>query len=808
MPLAQILDPLGEPLDLWISPNHEGRLRYVQPSELATASGRVGAPRTGTETTGGDDAGLTSVSDPNAVILCEPIFQENVPTWLRPQEDETPPNAPPGRVPFPSPELGPGDSAAETIEASETARARSELGVEPGSSVETRDPDFAHVSGTPAVFVTRPPPHVTCRACLDVFLDPVVARDGFTYCRSCAPGADDSASDLGASERVGVLRVLCRHGLRYVDNAAGVGRWTRASDGCSATVTFAERRKHEDECGFARAPCGLPYGDAEDATDSGDVDACSIVLYRHEREKHRAVCPYRLVSCAVPGCGARRRENRIARHETSCDAQIAPCPNGCPWRGMASELVKHRSICGLEIVKCDGEDASAGEAREQCAYAGERRLAAAHRETCPFRDARCRHCDRVVRARRLSAHEIGCEARTTVCETCGATVLEHRVLDHGKRECLEYEKRGRSRCDFERFGCVFSGSTEALRVHSEEASAKHLRFVALAVEHATSSYEAWYGDVVTLRDEVAASIVRSERTVAEARGEAERVESASRLETDETKILLGELRAHYETELLKLRETSRRASAASEKRLQALVSENATLRASLATKMTKTEAEEMESKLVSGMDEMKTLLDALRAETENRASGWTKEVATIKQSVLETNELARACARDVSTRVSNLERSDLERFDRVQRELREFNAETIKDLDDLAERQRILERRLRDARDRLHVKDAMTTRGSPEDADPFVAEFSSLLRWAKTGEADAAVPHPESLARNHENATTESRSPASRVAPPLVAVSPEHQRGVHAAALLFGRGSRRAYPTVRSSESENTRAYE
>ena len=37
MPLTQVLDPFGEPLDLWLSPNHEGQRPYVHPSDLAAS---------------------------------------------------------------------------------------------------------------------------------------------------------------------------------------------------------------------------------------------------------------------------------------------------------------------------------------------------------------------------------------------------------------------------------------------------------------------------------------------------------------------------------------------------------------------------------------------------------------------------------------------------------------------------------------------------------------------------------------------------------------------------------------------------
>ena len=100
MPLTQVLDPFGEPLDLWLSPNHEGQRRYVHPSELAEAA----EARDGAGTSG------EGATDPNAVVLCEPVPDDDagasrVPPWLRAGADAgvEPARASTGRVPAPSP---------------------------------------------------------------------------------------------------------------------------------------------------------------------------------------------------------------------------------------------------------------------------------------------------------------------------------------------------------------------------------------------------------------------------------------------------------------------------------------------------------------------------------------------------------------------------------------------------------------------------------------------------------------------------------------------------------------------------------
>ena len=168
-------------------------------------------------------------------------------------------------------------------------------------------------------------------------------------------------------------------------------------------------------------------------------------------------------------------------------------------------------------MACGREDTEWGvggdKQRERCAYRGERRLATTHDEQCPFRGVACRHCDALVCARRLLEHERVCAERRVTCDACGDSVLERKLAAHVETECHKSDKSAFTRCGYHRFGCAFSGSPAALRAHAEEDAAKHLRLVALAVEASAASYDAWYGEVNAVRDEVARATARAARDV-------------------------------------------------------------------------------------------------------------------------------------------------------------------------------------------------------------------------------------------------------------------------------------------------------
>jgi hypothetical protein len=466
MPLTQLLDKLGEPLDLWLSPNHEARPRDVHPSEILSGDGASdGAgkvvPTVGVATAPGVDT--------HDVVLCEFVQRDDtniVPDWLKPTTTETS-----------------NTKSKSPISANAVVQGRSSPSSKSNNAfaTDTYDPIFATEVGVPCVFVTKPERDVMCGTCGDVFVNPVVSNaDGGTRCRACAPSDEEKdasekknqlakddrsplkdhlAEDYGALERVSSLKVMCRHGLRYVDNADeadGVGRWTHeAGVGCSFSVAIGDRKSHEDRCGFSKLVCNLPYLQKN----AGDPDACQEQILRRDLPNHRAVCQYRLVPCSIPGCGERKRANRLAAHVAICDKKTVKCPNGCPWRGRGGELPRHRAQCELWIVACGRTDA---EGHDTCTHKGPRSAQPEHDQACPFRVETCEHCERLVCARRLVAHLASCDQRKAICESCGELLLVTKLKSHTKSECAKNARAEKNACAFARFGCSFSGCRDAM----------------------------------------------------------------------------------------------------------------------------------------------------------------------------------------------------------------------------------------------------------------------------------------------------------------------------------------------------------
>ena len=208
---------------------------------------------------------------------------------------------------------------------------------------------FSSEAGVPTVFVTRPPRDVICRACRDVYRDPVIAHDGFTYCRQCAPKDFDSDDDEGihhstadpdrdptaalvedhdAWEKVLAMQILCKNGLTFMDNAAGANRWVYNPEGCTQSITLEARAKHELDCGYRRARCSLPYGRC-------DNDSCPVTLYQFEREEHQR--SVRSGSWTAASRGAPSGSSSTAERNTwrSANTRCSSAPTGAG--GGASE---------------------------------------------------------------------------------------------------------------------------------------------------------------------------------------------------------------------------------------------------------------------------------------------------------------------------------------------------------------------------------------------------------------------------------------------------------------------------------------
>ena len=381
-----------------------------------------------------------------------------------------PARAPTGRIPAPSPQR------RRALGASSSLGAGASDPRAPGArdaDASDYDPRFNNESGCPRC-VTRPGPHVTCRACRDVFRSRRGARRVHVLpamraeraprrrtrrtprAASCSARTTSPPTSARVSARRRAARpVQTRPAVR--DSATGVGRWTHEPEGCAATVAVSGApRAHEDACGFARSRCALPFGNASGDGDGGDgdTDSCPMVVYRHEREKHRASCPYRLVPCSIPGRASAKTDWRSTPPSaTRKSLRARTCAPGAA--ASASSSGTGRRARWKPCVRPRGHRVGRGRRQAEGAVRVARAEAGAtHDEQCP--SAASRVATRRARARG-GAHERVCAARRITCDTCGDSVLEAKLAAHVETECHKSDKSTRARCEFHRFGCAFSG---------------------------------------------------------------------------------------------------------------------------------------------------------------------------------------------------------------------------------------------------------------------------------------------------------------------------------------------------------------
>lgn len=753
MPLIQITDAYNEPLDLWLSPNHEGQTRFVRESDI---------PKAVADADDTDDANLLERADDDdgaddKSALCLPCEVEDEASVVR-----VPAPPPVGLVgllkPIPTVLPHP-DKDKELLKAVEDTR------------------KFSSEAGVPTVFVTRPPRDVICRACRDVYRDPVIAHDGFTYCRQCAPKDFDSDDDEGihhstvdpdhdptaalvedhdAWEKVLAMQILCKNGLTFMDNAAGANRWVYNPEGCTQSITLEARAKHELDCGYRRARCSLPYG-------RRDNDSCPVTLYQFEREEHQRECPFRLVNCGIEGCAKRIQFNRRAQHTALCERKTFECANGCGWRGARNERAQHKNACELEVVTCGREDTE--DPSLFCTHLAERRFMSPHANECEYRPTPCAHCKRKVSARHAAEHEKHCEERRVLCDDCGARVLERHLPEHREVHC----GKGSFRCEFQKYGCAERGTRAELERHCADDAARHLRLVMLQLDAQHEKYARWYREVDDVKETVAERVRADDEVVAAVNAEVRRVEDEGKAEIVTLRRGLADLRAYYEEEVGRLQAQMKRVAKDSDARVADLRAENAALRTALSDKMTKDEMNAFVADASAFRETLEHETARARDEMDRHRQRWERDVSRVHEDIKDVRAMCDERVKAVDAAVAKHEASDHLRVDAVEAELHEANKEFVDDLDELARRQRDLEQRWQETNEALR---------GPRKLKESVRD----LQWAETRAPEVTRPAVSAgksgSVRHFGMGTTRDEKGLAR------------SRAQGAAALLFGKGSR------------------
>ena len=363
----------------------------------------------------------------------------------------------------------------------------------------------ASLRHAPTVFVGYPHASLLCPSCRDVMLNPVVAKDGTTYCETCAPvlptGAldgEDSGKgiDLTSAEALEALvnmpnvevedaikslTVLCRRALTLKQNATGASEWVWKPDGCSQSgIRLSMRDVHDRECMFVRRRCFFPFQTNEEARREkakAGVNFCGKYFTKYAFVSHLAECDWRSIKCDVRGCGELLPFCKMQQHTMTCPSVIVRCSNGCDWEGKRKELTVHKAECPREYVKCglvalDDEDA------QGCLHGCERSMIDSHRAECDYRVWTCPNCDTQTNAYLAVRHGDQCGESRQKCPNC-RKLIRRKVFDiHLDKFCDGASKP----CAFASFGCLEHGTAQELMTHERQAAPRHLRLVVKALD--------------------------------------------------------------------------------------------------------------------------------------------------------------------------------------------------------------------------------------------------------------------------------------------------------------------------------------
>eukprot|EP01102_Stenamoeba_stenopodia_P003125 TRINITY_DN13058_c0_g1_i1.p1 TRINITY_DN13058_c0_g1~~TRINITY_DN13058_c0_g1_i1.p1 ORF type:complete len:617 (+),score=88.99 TRINITY_DN13058_c0_g1_i1:171-2021(+) len=174
-------------------------------------------------------------------------------------------------------------------------------------SSASSSPPHKRSEEVPLMFVTPPPSVLFCELHNSLLSNPVIAKCGHTFCRSCIVGhiTKDGCCPLdktplkerglivnrALATQIDELLVRCRYGLKKEVDPSGGHKWVTDPNGCTATVKLSGREEHEKKCGFGPAACPQCH-----CLTSGPG------LEHHlEHECNKLPCPYRAYGCTFAG---------------------------------------------------------------------------------------------------------------------------------------------------------------------------------------------------------------------------------------------------------------------------------------------------------------------------------------------------------------------------------------------------------------------------------------------------------------------------------------------------------------------------
>eukprot|EP00042_Codosiga_hollandica_P034369 m.240002 g.240002 ORF g.240002 m.240002 type:complete len:684 (+) comp54393_c0_seq6:154-2205(+) len=174
------------------------------------------------------------------------------------------------------------------------------------------------------VFVDQLPKNLMCGLCARVFRDPVIAKCGHTFCRTClltisagelcpihrvALSRSGAITNLTVAEQIGELRIHCKYGCKNAHESTTRQseeiRYVVDSAGCPEILVLAHRRDHELSCPFAPTECPNSH-------------ECGTLL-KKDLDEHLQACVRFTCSHKVRGCKFVGSSASMTEHLTTCE---------------------------------------------------------------------------------------------------------------------------------------------------------------------------------------------------------------------------------------------------------------------------------------------------------------------------------------------------------------------------------------------------------------------------------------------------------------------------------------------------------